>query len=222
MEEILASIRRIISEDGEPETGEAVETSADDDFQGFDVVSDDDASVSLDDFSVEEPVEAEASDEDDDGHLLSVDDLLGDDVDFSEIDELSDLEIVTEAAPVEDTPAETITVADTIDTGFAPDIEPDASEIPDDLAQTMEAVMATPAVEDQPAYHDEVATPETVATAPISTAGTGDALEGLVRELMAPMIKQWIDQNLPGLVEQRVEQEIQQIANKVVAALREQ
>lgn len=207
MEEILASIRRIISEDGEPETDEALEASADVDFQGFDVVDNED-------------VEAADEDDDDSDHLLSVDDLLGDDVDFSEIDELSDLEIVTEAS-AEDTPAEITTIADTIDTGFAPDIEPEAPEMSEDLAQTMEAVMATPAVEDQPAYHDEVA-PAAVAPAPAaSPAGTGDALEGLVRDLMAPMIKQWIDTNLPALVEQRVEQEIQQIANKVVAALRE-
>ncbi|MFK7840627.1 MAG: DUF2497 domain-containing protein [Sphingorhabdus sp.] len=40
------------------------------------------------------------------------------------------------------------------------------------------------------------------------------SLEDLTRELMRPMIKQWLDQNLPNLVEELVTREIQRLGDK--------
>jgi len=64
------------------------------------------------------------------------------------------------------------------------------------------------------------AAPNAAASA-LGVAGAGNALEGLVSELMKPVIKEWIDNNLPALVERRVEAEINQIAAKVISALRD-
>lgn len=40
------------------------------------------------------------------------------------------------------------------------------------------------------------------------------SLEGLVREMLRPMLAQWLDTNLPGMVERLVKQEIARIAGK--------
>ncbi len=40
------------------------------------------------------------------------------------------------------------------------------------------------------------------------------SLEGLVRDMMRPMLKDWLDSNLPGIVESMVEREIARITKK--------
>lgn len=40
------------------------------------------------------------------------------------------------------------------------------------------------------------------------------SLEGLTRELMRPMLAEWLDKNLPSMVEKMVQAEIQRIAGK--------
>jgi uncharacterized protein len=40
------------------------------------------------------------------------------------------------------------------------------------------------------------------------------SLEGLARELLRPMLKDWLDTNLPGIVESMVEREIARITKK--------
>ena len=42
--------------------------------------------------------------------------------------------------------------------------------------------------------------------------GSENTLEGLVKELLRPMIKEWLDANLPSIVEDKVEAEVQRIA----------
>src|SRR5687768_11584813 len=41
----------------------------------------------------------------------------------------------------------------------------------------------------------------------------GHSLEDLVRELLNPLLKQWLDHHLPQIVERRVNVEIERIAN---------
>lgn len=43
--------------------------------------------------------------------------------------------------------------------------------------------------------------------------GSDNTIDGLVRELLKPMIKEWLDANLASIVEQKVEAEVQRIAN---------
>jgi cell pole-organizing protein PopZ len=40
----------------------------------------------------------------------------------------------------------------------------------------------------------------------------GQSVEGVVRELLKPMLKEWLDRNLPAIVESRVEAELERIA----------
>lgn len=40
----------------------------------------------------------------------------------------------------------------------------------------------------------------------------GQTVEGVVRELLKPMLKDWLDKNLPAIVEARVEAELERIA----------
>ncbi len=40
----------------------------------------------------------------------------------------------------------------------------------------------------------------------------GQTVEGVVRELLKPMLKEWLEQNLPAIVEARVEAELERIA----------
>lgn len=42
--------------------------------------------------------------------------------------------------------------------------------------------------------------------------GSDNTLEGLVRELLKPMVKEWLDANLARIVEEKVEAEVQRIA----------
>jgi len=42
----------------------------------------------------------------------------------------------------------------------------------------------------------------------------GDTIEGIVRELLRPMLREWMDRNLPTLVERLVESEIERLARR--------
>ncbi len=225
MEEILASIRRIISEDGSP-VGEA---------SGADLENDDflDLSSDVPDDIVASNDEGDTSDVDE-GHLLSVEELLESEAGFEEIDALSSLDD-QQAAPSDVAPLEEVFADDDLDAAMA-EIEADVTTV----AGNEDFVAETPAVEEfeQFAPQAEVAPaqeapamsapedikPAAVAPTPAQAmAGLtgGNTIEGMVAELMKPMIKEWIDSNLPGIVERKVEAEIQLVANKVVAALRD-
>lgn len=206
MEEILSSIRRIISEGGEPEVEtvdstltvasetETSDTSADEAF---------DVSELLD-----EVTSTPADNENE--HLLSVDELLGDtELDYGELDDLNSMESADLANEElsEDISAE-------------PQVDLDSNY--EDISAPVETFVAEePAPEPFVAPDPAPAPTPSSSAAALSSSGAGSALEGLVSELMKPMIKEWIDSNLPTMVESRVEAEIQQIANKVIAALRE-
>ncbi len=44
--------------------------------------------------------------------------------------------------------------------------------------------------------------------------GSDNTLEALVREMLQPMLKQWLDANLPEIVERMVSREIQRITSR--------
>ena len=46
------------------------------------------------------------------------------------------------------------------------------------------------------------------------SSDNGQTLEGIVRELMRPMLKQWLDENLPSIVEAKVQEEIERVARR--------
>lgn len=225
MEEILASIRKIISEDGDPAS--AVTAQAEPVVEAG-VLNDD---ASLDEFDTEQLLASDA----DDGHLLSVDDLLGDDVDFSEIEELGDLEEAGHVAAPEPVAYE--------DAGQEPQValEDDLGGM-DDLEELLgavepaapEPIAVAPPPRPEPPQPEPVPIPEPVAAAPAlvetvdvaepvelsapvdSTPQGSDGestIEGLVRALLKPMIREWLDDNLLEIVERKVEAEMQRISN---------
>lgn len=54
-----------------------------------------------------------------------------------------------------------------------------------------------------------------VTLAPQAEIGNGkQTLENLVTEIMKPLLKEWLDQNLPGTVEKLVQREIERIARR--------
>ena len=44
--------------------------------------------------------------------------------------------------------------------------------------------------------------------------GEGRTLEDIVVELLKPMVKEWLDANLPAIVEEKVEEEVQRVARR--------
>ncbi len=46
------------------------------------------------------------------------------------------------------------------------------------------------------------------------SAGEGHTLEDLVVEMLKPMVKEWLDANLPAIVERKVEDEVERIARR--------
>lgn len=47
---------------------------------------------------------------------------------------------------------------------------------------------------------------------PAPTGGTGPTIDDLARSLLRPMLKDWLDANLPGIVEAAVKKEVERIA----------
>ena len=119
-----------------------------------------------------------------------------------------------------------------------PVIETSEPPVADDVLELTDAVQAeTPAepVAEEPApthvdtekAKEAIASDETVRASQAALAALaaiakptettaaeddGHPLEGLVREMLRPMLKEWIDENLPGLVEELVAREIARIA----------
>ncbi len=267
MEEILASIRKIISDEGEgprpsspasakkEEPKVSVNVSDDEDFEELsldDVIEQ--AGVSQDDTAGDTSLDAIADDADDD--LLN-------DVDESMFDDLS----LDEAATPSDTPSDPLEGVDdlsledvTLDDeepvfaradepaeAFGGDEDQSDEEWEDEWGRDIPATDEAPAVE--PAVVHEPVREETTmlrgkteAEASSATAGAGltderiagaaasalgklmvkqsqeagnpnpNTLEGLMMELLRPMIKEWLDANLPAIVERKVEEEVQRIA----------
>lgn len=172
MEEILASIRRIISEDDAPAEPAAEEAPA--------------AEVEPEPLPEPEPTP----------------DFGGDAEDV--------LELTDPIAPEPEMEAPLESVGD-IDVYSPPPAEPEP------------AIEPPPAV---PSFNREEAADnlvgETAASAAASAFGSlssallmpkdGRTLEDVVRELLRPLLKEWLDQNLPRIVETKVEEEVQRIA----------
>lgn len=179
IEEILASIRRIISED-EATEGEGAESEPAE-------VAD-----SGDDTPEGTPKEEEPENDDDAGEFEDILELTqmvqedGSTVDLTE----------EEAAEPEPEPE--------------PDLEPDAAE--DDGALISGAVSI--ASIDAIAKLADAAEPEILASAGLSFRGSGNTVEDLVVEMIRPMLREWLDGNLPATVERIVQKEIRRLVRQ--------
>ncbi len=68
--------------------------------------------------------------------------------------------------------------------------------------QDMRTRMAEPSAPPQPA------------PGAVAASGTDITLEALVRSMLAPLLRQWLDTNLPGIVEQAVRSEVTRITRR--------
>jgi len=101
-----------------------------------------------------------------------------------------------------------------------PQIAPDEN-FAQPAADVLELTEPLPEVTSGPALLSE--TTAAVASQSLSTLstltvrgyeGSDKTLEGLVRELLQPMLKQWLDAHLPEIVERMVSREIQRITSR--------
>lgn len=185
MEEILASIRRIISEDDQPaET--AAPAAAEPEPEAA-------AAPEPAPFPAPEPVVAEVEDD-----VLELTEAY----EAPAVETIGDLDVSSPEEPV---------------VAYAPEPEPEAAPAP--------APVATP---DYDALVGESAAASAASAfaglhalkkpaAPAAPAAdlnfvSGSTVEGMVAEMLRPMLKSWLDANLPGIVEDAVRKEVERIA----------
>ncbi len=239
MEEILASIRRIISEDEEAGEGEQPadgETEAASGEAGAEEAAAPSEPVAAgseaapEEAAPDQPAaggEEEDKDEDEDEE----DDVLeltrevtedGDVVDLAEGKE-PEAEMTTEAGEQEAAPEESEQEAAPVDENELTledaepgEVEPAAEAAPppaaggdDSLVSPPTAAAATDSLEE---LAKAVAKGEEPGTPHASVAGK--SLEGIVTELLRPMLKEWLDQNLPSLTEKLVRKEVERAARR--------
>ena len=174
MEEILASIRRIISEDEPaPAASTEAETASPPHGDERDIGEEEDDILELTQ-RVEPTPEPEPS--------------------YEPPSQTSgDLDIYERPAPArEPTPTPVA------------DYEPDYGDEP---AQPAEGLVSEPAA----AYASDVFT-QLART--VEMPGQGRTLEDVVRELLRPLLKEWLDANLPGIVETAVQAEVERISRR--------
>ncbi len=221
MEEILASIRKIISDDDTaPQAAEPapVETVTEDaeaagsaDVDGIDdVMFEEDDSADEDAFEVEfEQFEAEA---DEVSEPPSFEEMLG---------AARAVVAAPRAEEAEEIVEEVFPESVIEDTAPEPEPEPEIELEPEPAAP---APVAASVEEDMAAtarYQQTVLTDDQTADAAAGALGkliskmdlgSDNTLEGLVREMLKPMMKEWLDANLPKIVDEKVEAEVQRIA----------
>lgn len=89
----------------------------------------------------------------------------------------------------------------------------DAAEVAMPVADLVAAGAADAARRSLDALSAVVHTPETAAAAPVANSGSR-TLDDVVTEALRPLLKQWLDANLPPLVEAMVAKEIARITGR--------
>jgi cell pole-organizing protein PopZ len=184
MEEILASIRRIISEDDAPQAeggsaGEPVAEAAAEPDRPAEPNTADDEVLDLTD-RVEQPAEA------------------------APMETVGDLDVFPREEPA-----------------FAPAPEPEYSPPPPAAAEPPAPAPAAAPSWTASSDDEGLVSRSSAETAAASFASLsqslmmpqeGRSLEDIVREMMKPMLKDWLDQNLPAIVQRTVQEEVERIA----------
>ncbi len=191
IEEILASIRQIISDDDDEEV------------KGED--------------SAEKPLESPVHDKSDDVLELTEDDLIED-----KVEEEPAVEEVAEPEPEEE------------DDSVALQIE--MRDRLEEIRRESEEREASPEmVEEEPVMAENKPMPSDILSSSTQSAALdsltkltkrmpiersrsydGVTLEDIVRELLHPMLREWMDDNLPGMVERTVQKELEKLARRAM------
>lgn len=184
MEEILASIRRIISEDDQPaETAATVAPAPEPEPEVF-------AAPEPAPFPAPEPVVAEVEDD-----VLDLTDAY----EAPAVETIGDLDIST---PDEPEPV------------YLPEPEPAPAPVaamPDYDALVGESAAAS-AASAFAGLHALKKPAAPVAPAADLNFVSGSTVEGMVAEMLRPLLKDWLDTNLPGIVEAAVRKEVERIS----------
>ena len=193
MEEILASIRRIISEDDAP--------AAEPDGKAEEPV----AAV------VHSPEPEPAPPPPEPVHVASPPPPVA-------IHEEEDVLELTEHAPAP-APAETHGDLDVFDAGVPP-ASPPPPQAPAPAKPPMSAVAAADGDDDDRLIsgnsEDKAASHFGLLSQSIAMPPAGRTLEDVVRQLLRPLLKEWLDENLPSIVEEKVQAEVERISRRRV------
>lgn len=207
MEEILASIRKIIADDGPaPTAGRPVmrEVTAEPSSSRPNFSYDNDA----DDLGMFEGDESDLADE------------IAGEVAEEFTTEIKGPEFSFEAILGASTAREAVTPAPMPEP--EPEIDPPFQPTPRPAPRAVQpAPQPEPKMPAAPRYANEPLTDAQTAESAAGALGkliskmdlgSDNTLEGLVRELLKPMVKEWLDANLARIVEEKVEAEVQRIA----------
>lgn len=227
MEEILASIRRIIADDptgGDEEkimsgSKAATETDeSDEDLAAWDADSSEDNSADndggvelsqddLDSLFDDEDVADDPEDASDDGSDLVA---SGDQSDSEDDDDDAfGFETEPEAEPDD----EELDVEFAADDDTEPEPEPEPDDDVFELSEDLAVVETAPTPEGLISMSAEnLVAAQLGLLSNLNVPQNGPTLEHLVKELLRPMMKIWLDENLPPLVEEMVRQEIDRIS----------
>lgn len=211
MEEILASIRRIISEDtgneDAPDSAAAPAPEPEDapeEEPASTLSAEDEADIlELTEPLPEEPLMAEPAPEPEPAYVPEpVEEMIEDDIEFGpEPDPVPEPapapEPVVAAAPQPAPPAPAPAVPAQADTVF---------EEPAMSAQSQPIVSGDAEKAASAAFG--------ALASSLASGGEGRTLEEIVSDMLRPMLKEWLDSNLPPLVERLVAEEIERIARR--------
>jgi cell pole-organizing protein PopZ len=186
MEEILSSIRRIINEDEDEAPAEGAEAEP--------------AAEAAAEPAVEEELGQDAVDDmfgpSDDG------DVEAEAEDVLELTDLAD-EQPAEVVPVDDDLMVVDREEDVVEAEAEPEIDFSALE-----TEVGDGIMSEPAASAaMGSFHvlaDQIRISEQ----------EGRTLEGVIRAIMRPMLKEWLDTNLPRIVDEKVQAEIDRVSRR--------
>ncbi len=202
MEEILASIRRIISDEDTP-SGDKAEAAAEADMTD-DALADGGEEMSQDDLDKlfdsagDADVEVEPDPEPEVEEAVDVDDVLELTEDQAVDEDEFDL---VEGLATEEEDTGDVAFVDERAEAETPKSDPWTRTARDSTAEELLSPSADQAV--QAAFHNLAGT---------ILSNNARTLEDLVKEMLRPMLKGWLDENLPPLVERLVRQEIERVS----------
>ncbi len=97
-------------------------------------------------------------------------------------------------------------------------VQPVAPEVPEDdvleLDQPMDAPAALASADAVAASRQSLAALSNARPPATPAASEGGPLEAAVRDMLRPMLKEWLDENLPKIVEELVTREISRISGR--------
>jgi cell pole-organizing protein PopZ len=209
IEEILSSIREIISEDDEVEVVDTTTKQANEAKTVKASVtqsSEDDDVLDLAAFEEEDKPEETEPETKADDVIGTVDPLDGIDLNHSESDDVDMVDAGADKTIDED--------------GLAAIFDEDEEE---DIAAFEAEEVISEAEPEKDTLVDKVAETATIGAMAklaenisLARAQDGVTLEDIVRDLLRPMLKNWLDDNLPDIIERLVSQELERLSQKAV------